>query len=223
MQFIDKQAVLSFFNAPSPTELETWCRENNYHGVEPTRDVPGDKHPSDHVLAAALWYAATSHPDAKNMDICSFGGLVSYLATGWYGGFGTDQYEKERRAENIIIGLAGGAQLAEAGFYAVPTAVVNGVPSVEFTQRVLAFLDAFYFGDEARAVADLMAKNALDLVRAGELMTTSEVAVKYSISDAAVRDRVRKGHLGKDEIVKVSSGWLITRAGAERLWGGKEV
>lgn len=115
--------------------------------------------------------------------------------------------------------MAGGGKTSEEGFYLVPNSVVEGSPTAEFTSRVLEFLEKFYFCDEHQAVAELMSKNALDLVRAGELMTTSEVAEKYSLTGRAVRDRIIKGHLRPDEHVKISSGWLITRAGAERLWG----
>ena len=63
---------------------------------------------------------------------------------------------------------------------------------------------------------------ALELIRAGELMTTREVAQKYGLTDRAVRIQVTRGVLKPDECVKISSGWLITRAGAERLWGNRE-
>ena len=59
----------------------------------------------------------------------------------------------------------------ESAFYFMPTSVVNGTPTADFTRRVLEFLDAFYFASERRAITELMAKNALDLVRAGELLT----------------------------------------------------
>jgi hypothetical protein len=223
MKLIDKETVLSFFNAPSPAELEAWCRENNYGGVEPTRDAPGNDNPSDHVLAAALWWAQTNHADADRLDICSFAGLVAYLATGWYGGFGTDQYKKERRAENIVLSLAGGGPVdEESEFYFMPASVVNGTPTADFTRRVLEFLDTFYFSSTRRAITELMAKNALDLVRAGELLTPPQVAKMYGITPRAVQMAAKDGKLTPDEYTETTSGYLITRAGAKRLWGGKE-
>lgn len=223
MKLIDKQTALSYFDVPmNCIELEAWCRENGYSGVDPTRDIPNESYPSDYVLASALWWAQTNHPDADKLDICSFAGLVAYLATGWYGGFGTDQYEKERRAENIVLSLAGGTQTAEPYFYVVPVSVVNGTPTADFTRRVLEFLDAFYFASEHRAITELMAKNALDLVRAGELLTPSQVAKMYGITPRAVQMAAKDGKLTPDEYTETTSGYLITRAGAKRLWGGKE-
>lgn len=223
MKLIDKQTALSYFDVPmNCIELEAWCRENGYSGVDPTRDIPNESYPSDYVLASALWWAQNRYPDANNLDICSFASLVAYLATGWYGGFGTDQYEKERRAENIVLSLAGGTQTAEPYFYVVPVSVVNGTPTVDFTRRVLEFLDTFYFIDERRAITELMAKNALDLVRAGELLTPPQVAKMYGITPRAVQMAAKDGKLTPDEYTETTSGYLITRAGAERLWGGKE-
>jgi hypothetical protein len=223
LKLIDKQTALSYFDVPmNCIELEAWCRENGYSGVDPTRDIPNESYPSDYVLASALWWAQNRYPDANNLDICSFAGLVAYLATGWYGGFGTDQYEKERRAENIVLSLAGGTQTAEPYFYVVPVSVVNGTPTADFTRRVLEFLDTFYFIDERRAITELMAKNALDLVRAGELLTPPQVAKMYGITPRAVQMAAKDGKLTPDEYTETTSGYLITRAGAKRLWGGKE-
>ncbi|MDI9447933.1 MAG: hypothetical protein QM303_04845, partial [Bacillota bacterium] len=73
-----------------------------------------------------------------------------------------------------------------------------------------------------RAITELMAKNALDLVRAGELLTPSQVAKMYGITPRAVQMAAKDGKLTPDEYTETTSGYLITRAGAERLWGGKE-
>jgi len=220
MKTIEKSVTLSYFSAPSPAELETWCEEHGFSGVFPTQDMQGDDTPSDHVLAAALWYARQKYPDASNLDVCSFAGLVSYLATGWYGGFGTEQYEKERRAENIILALAGGTMSDMEGFWLMPKPFTNdNASSEEFTRRVLSFLETYYFQDEKKAIAELMAKNALDLVRAGELLTVSQVAERYGITKRAVQLAVSEGKLADDETVELPIGFVITRAGAERLWG----
>ena len=160
---IDKQTTLKFFSAPDPVALEAWCRERNYGGVHPTQDVehnpaeaavPGE-FPS--VLAAALWHAETKHPDASHIDVCSFAGLVAYLATGWYGGFGTEEYEKERQAENIVIALAGGtAPTPYRLFGTIPESALTTKPGAEFTTKVLQFLDEFYFDDAEKAVTNLL-------------------------------------------------------------------
>lgn len=165
MQLIDKKATLEFFAAPGAEELETWCRENGFTGVHPTQDaeraftgakVPSES-PSDHVLAAALYHATAKYPEADNIDVCSFGGLVAYLATGWYGGFGTESYDKEQQATNIVLALAGGLA-PEPGdmFGLIPERALTTQPSAEFTNRVLDFLEGFYFGDPEGAVAELL-------------------------------------------------------------------
>lgn len=209
MKLLDKEVTLSMLDAPEPEELAAWCKEHEYKGVTPVTVS------TDHILAAALWYAKNTYPDADNIDICSYAGLVSCLATGMYGGFGTEEYKKERRAENIIIGLAGGAGTNIDGMYIIP----EQKQLAEFTRRILAFLNDFYFVDEGRALAGLMAKNALDLIRVGELMTTSQVAKKYGITSRAVQQQVKK-RLTQEEYVETVNGWLITRAGAEQIWGG---
>lgn len=158
MSLIEKQTALKYFAAPSPPEeLTVWCQENGYLGLDPVENSGRDDLPDDYLLAAALWHARTKHPAAARLDVCSYAGLTAYLATGWYGGFGTDGYQKERQAENIVLALAGGIAAEPDGVLAtVPETVVNGTPSAEFSRRVLTFLDAFYFGDQEEAVADLL-------------------------------------------------------------------
>ena len=149
MEIINKKATLEYFGAPGPEELETWCQQNNYDGVFPTQDDQHEGIPSDHVLAAALWYAKTKFPNAETLDICSYAGLVTYLATGCYGGFGTDHYQKERQAEHIVLSLAGGIAPEPDGMLAYAP---SQEPDADFTKKALEFLDGFYFGDAEDAV-----------------------------------------------------------------------
>ena len=247
MKLISKKITLAYFDAPGPIELAAWCKEHQYGGIDPTRDPNyvlkqetegkdvqihtddpegvnraldnfGDDHPSDHLLAAALWHAKTKHPGADNLDVCSYAGLVAYLATGWYGGFGTDQYEKERRAENIVLALAGGSVTSTPGFCFAPSGVVEGSPSPEFTLRVLEFLKMFYFQDEVGAVRELQSKHALDLVRAGELLTSSQVAEMYGVTPRTVQRAVMQGDIRPEETAATKNGHLIARFAAERVW-----
>lgn len=148
MELIDKKATLEYFGAPGPEELENWCKENSFGGVFPTQDDQHEGIPSDHVLAAALWHAS-KFPNAETLDICSYAGLVTYLATGCYGGFGTDQYQKERQAEHIVLSLAGGIAPEPDGMLAYAP---GKEPDADFTKKALEFLDGFYFGDAEDAV-----------------------------------------------------------------------
>jgi len=67
------------------------------------KDVLKNKIGGDHHLYFALAYA---HKQGLNYyDAASYAGLLTSLITGWYGGFGTDMYEKERDIENKAIFL----------------------------------------------------------------------------------------------------------------------
>jgi len=217
MQILNRSVVIDYFSAPEPEELEAWCKENGYEGVFPTRDVEKENMPSDHVLAAALWYARQRYPDADKLDVCSYAGLMAYLVTGWYGGFGTDQYEKERRAENIILAMAGETPQGR-GFEVMPKSVIKGALAEEFTSRVLDFLEKYYFEDEKKAINELMSKNALDIVRSGDVLTVAQAAKEYNLTDRAVRLAIQEGKFAPDETVETSAGWLLTRTAAEKLW-----
>ena len=67
-----------------------------------------------------------------------------------------------------------------------------------------------------------MSKNAIAMIRAGEVLTPSQVADIYGITPRAVQKAVKKGKLTGDEYTEITSGYLITRAGAARVWGSKE-
>lgn len=200
MKFIDKKTALEHFDAPGPQELLEWCRKENFHGVNPTSENTSN----DLVLAAALWHAKTKYPKAKNLDICSYGGLVSYLATGWYGGFGTEEYQKERRAENIVLALAGCIPPEPNNIIAfIPERNLREEPTAEFTRQTLKFLDKFYFIGEEQAVVEILdriepmnaARVVLGLARSqAEYKKLAQVAdgfLKHKKNISALRKAVR--------------------------------
>lgn len=152
MRVLRKEDVLRYFGftEKDAEALERWCQDNGYYGVFPTKDV--ENGPSDLVLAAALYYAQNKHHNPSRIDVCSFATLVAYLATGWYGGFGTDEYEKEQIAEKIITAFAGGIPPA-------PDGVVGFVPAEEpvlDAEKVLRFLEGWYFEDQETALIELL-------------------------------------------------------------------
>jgi len=235
MKFIDKTAGLSFLNAPDPDYLAQWCRDNGFNGVEPSKEF------GDDIMASALYYGRTNYPDADNIDVCSFAGLVAYLATGMYGGFGTEEYKPERQAENIILAWAGG--MAPPPGEVVAFTPVEEDVSAEFTRDVLSFLDAFYFVDREKAVADLISRvdkaavtrivlalsesqtqyhSAIDMLRAGEVLTASQVADEYGVTRRNVVLACQTGRLTEKEAILTPAGWIVTRAAAGRLWGNQE-
>jgi len=221
MRIIDKKATLDYMNAPDPEFLQSWCRENSYEGVNPAHDIQDEKMPSDHVLAAALYYARQNHPDANNLDICSYAGFVAYLATGWYGGFGTDCYEKERRAENICLALAGG-EAGDEGFWFMPKSAFKDVPSKEFTRQVLSFLGKYYFQDENKAVIEIATQNALALIRSGAVLTVTQTAKIYGLTTRNIRMAITQGKFKPTDVANTSAGWLISKTAADQLWGNRE-
>ena len=52
-------------------------------------------------------WAEKNYPEAGIKDHCSFAGLIMYFATGAYGGYGTELYEKERIAERKVHAFYG--------------------------------------------------------------------------------------------------------------------
>lgn len=197
MKLINGKIVLNEFGAPGPVELEAWCKENGFEGVLPTQDNKQDSGigmPSDTVLASALWHAKDRHPDAELLDVCSFGGLVSYLATGWYGGFGTDYYVKERLAENIVTALAGGVPAEPDGFASLmPESRLTGEPSEAFTTLVLKFLERFYFEDQVAAVQDLIGLDEDGAISAQVILALAGDVAEYeklaSVADGFLKKK----------------------------------
>ena len=45
-------------------------------------------------------WAEENYPNASHLYHCCFAGLIAYLATGGYGGYGTENVQKERFAEH---------------------------------------------------------------------------------------------------------------------------
>ena len=56
----------------------------------------------DQYLEKVKEWAEKNYPSASLKDQCAFAGLVLYFATGMYGGYGTELYEKERIAERKV-------------------------------------------------------------------------------------------------------------------------
>lgn len=56
----------------------------------------------DKYLEKVKEWAEKNYSEAEHKDCCSFASLVLYFATGAYGGYGTELYEKERIAERNV-------------------------------------------------------------------------------------------------------------------------
>ncbi len=99
----------------------------------------------DDILALAIHYAASRYPLAEDRDVASFATLIQYFATGMYGGFGTEEYGREKLAHETVLRMAGGYSLPHSHWSIIPQALVDGSPSPEFTRRALRVLEGIYF------------------------------------------------------------------------------
>lgn len=171
MRLFEVNAVKEFLRNPDRGRLEGWLEENNFSGIDLSND-------HDYITAAALYYAKTKYPDAKLIDVCSFAALTAYLSTGMYSGFGTDEYIKERQAENIIISAAGGQAPSPDGIIALIPAGAEENPNKDFTYKMMTFLERFYFDDEVKAVNELLDISE-DIVKAKIVLSLAKTQAEY--------------------------------------------
>jgi hypothetical protein len=113
----------------------------------------------DPLLAGALAWAQREYPGAEPRQAAAFAALVQYFATGWYGGYGTENDPAERRAERLLLAFAGGwapaggvvawgPPLDEAGRPQLP------LPPAAWTRAALRLLATALLGRGLRAAAD---------------------------------------------------------------------
>ena len=102
-------------------------------------------------------YFTARHLHAAQIDICSAAAVVGLFTTGAYSGFGTEEYEKELKARNLIIAFAGGvpAYDDDEEVY-LPRAddednVRLPYDRKAWTRDAFELLESFYFGDECEA------------------------------------------------------------------------
>lgn len=145
--FMDPDTVRSIMAADPSDVADTLKYGHWVLGIDPTdpQSWAGAAQTGDDILALAIHYARSRYPLADDRDVCSFAALVQYLCTGLYGGFGTDDYPKERLAEETILRMAGGYSLPGSHWSLIPQALVECKPSPEFTQRALRVLEGLYF------------------------------------------------------------------------------
>jgi hypothetical protein len=140
MRLFDLPTVRSHLGLPARPDEDAHILDGGY---------PGETD----FLEAARIYAERVWPEAENVDRCSYAGLVAYFATGWYGGYGTDEYQKERQVEALIHAFAGGYPPDEDGILAItPPLDARGEPMLPldpatWTERALALMETAYFGD----------------------------------------------------------------------------
>jgi hypothetical protein len=112
--------------------------------------------PPEDWLAAADAYVDREYPAASNLDRRSFAGLVAYLATGFYGGYGTEDYEKERQIEDLALAFTGGLPAPPDGIVSFTPPLgpdgepVKWLPEPEHTETLLRLIEIAYFQTDPR-------------------------------------------------------------------------
>jgi len=106
---IAPEDVLGEFTAEEVAEalveenVNMYTKEQAMEVVEEALD--GDQE-HDEWLFPATWYAHTHlKEDLDYKDRMSFASLLTSVVTGWYGGYGTEMYRKERKIEDKCLYL----------------------------------------------------------------------------------------------------------------------
>ena len=88
-KLIETPVFIQIFN------LEDSVKENPFFGTS-LIDL------YDQYLEKVKAWADEKYPDAEIIDRCAFAALILYYASGFYGGYGTESYSKERVAEQKV-------------------------------------------------------------------------------------------------------------------------
>lgn len=138
----DKATVERLLACPlSRTELEEFLSEKRIFGL----DLSEEGYTDDTILAKAIWYAYTHYPDSDLRDKLSFATMIQYFVTGMYGGFGLEEYEKEKLAEKLIMEMIGGRLDINTGFGLMPQYVLEQGLTAERTEECFNALVHHYF------------------------------------------------------------------------------
>lgn len=159
------EKVIGMLHIPSDLNLQKWLDNNHYKGLQvDSRDLD-----DDYLLGALLYYANSKYPEATSTDIVSFAGLLQYFCNGWYGGFGTELYKKERKAENICRSIGSDDE-----------------------NLVFEFLEKFYFDSEESGILYLIDKANLSSL----ILALAENREQYqNLLSAADNFLKKKGNL----------------------------
>lgn len=111
---------------------------------------------------AALRWAEAEYPEASNLDRCSFAGLLAYYVTGWYGGYGTESYDREEHVQSLILLFAGGHGLPGDTVVYTPPVDERGelrlpADTGAFSRAALDVLEQAYFRTGGLAGAHALA------------------------------------------------------------------
>lgn len=139
----NQNKIRELINCPlSKEELLDYLKKLNIHGVDYENE---ELEAYDYFLALGIWYANEKYPEAKLIDKLSFATLLSYFATGLYGGFGTEEYKKEQLIDKHIIEKIGGKFSIKTGFGFIPKDVLDNGLSEKDTEECFYELEKQYF------------------------------------------------------------------------------
>lgn len=154
MKLFDEKAVSEFLSSADLLQAQEHWKLTR-HG--------GDIYKAD-LLDRACKYFSAKYPGAAQIDIASAGTLVDGFTRGLYGGFGTESYEKETKAEAIILAFAGGVPaIGDSILSRTPPMDRDGniqfpCDHVDWTKDALGLLESFYFGDGEKDVLRMICK-----------------------------------------------------------------
>lgn len=155
MKLLDRDTVIQIFDPPPEPEFREFL---DSHGFTACTTDPQDDYTGNFTLSSAIYWSLKRHPDADMFDVGSFAGLVQGYSSGFFGGFGTDEYRKEQIIRNIILSIHGGTPAQPGEIISmVPAEIITGKSATpEQTERIIGILDHCYFGDLIDAISDLI-------------------------------------------------------------------
>lgn len=171
MRLFDPTTVRAHLGLPPDAEEDEAIRRGEY----PRR--------TDWLEAARRW-AEESYPSAPALDQCSYAALVESFTAGFYGGYGTERYDKEQQIHDLVLAFAGAMPAPSGGIVAITPPLddhgepILPFPAAEWTRVALDLMTTAYFErDPRRALDDAAAMvnrtpgapGTLELVREGLL------------------------------------------------------
>lgn len=213
MKIIDHDTAIKIFNPPQKEELEKFLNDQGYFCSSDENDI----YTGNYALSCAVYWARKKHPDANEMDIASFAGLIQGYTSGFWGGFNTDDYPKEKIIRNIILAVHGGTPAHPDDFISfIPQAMLDDSRkiSAEHTERIIGILDHCYFGNLVEAVSELIEESTPEIA-AGILIAMASTAAEYKETCQTASDFLkRKKTIGdlRKSVKKIASrlDWIKT-------------
>jgi hypothetical protein len=186
--FLDAATLCTLFDAPGPAVQRT-MEQGGWGGmlwpghpawVAPATRGANDLRTGEQLLALALHYFTTRHPDADALQICTAAQVLTSNAVGLFGGYPVEEDPRYEQAEAWLLSLAGGTPPAPGEIMALtPPYDANGIAMVPggdlaaFTRAMVGIIEALVFTSEAQArtlaeaclrqAGDLAAQRAADI------------------------------------------------------------